>query len=359
MPSKSVARGTSGFARAAAAAALAVGLLLSVWSGWQIWSVSGLPGALTLAGVPAGALLLAAGLTYFTPTGRRLGFWMYGSLALFLPLYGSLGNLALFFALRSGRGGDLARDLAEEMSASEADMDDSSETGGAGTLDQRVWRELNVQSYMDIMRGPDRNLKKSLIGKILSEWTPNSVALLRQALEDEEYEIRSYACTALTEIENRINESILRRRRDLEAGSGDVASLLDLVAAYLDYAQSGLLDRASASHYAGMARDLLNRIDDDGVPEGRLRQVLILSGQLARLTDDGPTERDAYEQLLSRWPDDREALLHKCALDFRQRRLADLRHSATALLDGSPADHPAVEAARLWTGPPAAPASAP
>lgn len=358
MAAESAPPGTSRLGVAASVAVVA-GLVLSVWSGWQVWSLASDHSPLPLAGAAAGALLLAAGLTHFTTTARRLGFWLYLCLALFLPLYGSLGSLALFLALRSGRGGELAREFAEDIRSAEADMEGASDEVGAGTLDQRVSRELNVQSYMDIMRGPDRNLKKALIGKILSEWTPNSVTLLRQALEDEEYEIRSYACTALTEIENRINENILRRRRDLEADAGNVANRLDLMAAYLDYAQSGLLDSASAAHYASMARALLDRVAAVDVPEGRQRQVLVLSGQLARLAGDGPAERQAYEQLLSGWPGDREALLHKCALDFREGRICDLRHSAAALLDGAPVDHPAIEAARLWAGAPASPASTP
>jgi len=347
MPTPEAARGRSQWRTAATALSLAVGLTLSLWTGLAAWSGEAQWSWLLTVGAGAGALLIAHGLARLTPGGRQLSFCLYLVLALCLPLYGVLGSLALYAALRSGRGGRLAGEYADYVSAAEAGTD--GETPHVrGSLDQRVWHELNVQSYMDVMRGPDRNLKKSLIGKILGEWTPNSVALLREALLDEEYEIRSYACTALTEIENRINAGILRQRRKVEGAAADPEDRLDLVRAYLDYAQSGLLDSASAAHYAGMARDVLTHTDTDAFTGDRRRLVLLLSGQLARLQGDGAAERQAYERLLGQWPDDREALLHKCALDFRERRLADLRRGATAFAAQIPEDHPARAAAALW-----------
>lgn len=330
--------------RLLALAAVGLGMILQGWVAGAVWGAGG--GARELIWMALGVVFFAVGLGVLEDRGGRLYGWLYLTLAVSAPPYGSLGSVALFVYRRLSRGTGLARDYAAYIDAETADRA-SAETGLEGSsVDQMVQHELNVQSYMDIMRGNDRLLKKALIGRILSSWTPNAVALLRISLRDEDYEIRSYASTALTAIESRMSDNLLRRREAVAAG-GEAVDGLRLAEAYLDYADSGLLDDEMTRHYVALAREALEGIafaTDDGF---YLRWAG-LRAQAARAGGDEDVERSLCDEVLRVYPDHADTLRQLCELDFRQGRLEELRHNAQRLLDRIGDEHPAAAAARLW-----------
>lgn len=329
--------------------ALTLGLVLVFYSSGQGWIVGQSVSLDTVILLPCGALLTAAGLCHFNQGNIWLTFWLYLCLSLFIPLYGAIGSLAMALYLRRGRSAGLADQYAEYI-------DDVQENGeedffAVGSIDQMVHQKMAVQSYMDIMHGPDRPLKKSLIGKILSEWTANAVPLLKQGLKDPEYEIRSYASTALTTIENRINKNILHLKEEIAQSLGSVRLSLKLTRSYLDYAGSGLLDRSSADHYVHMAREILTQIHPRTADDDELSlEALSLRAQTARLGGDTPAEKKTYEEILARHSNHHETLSHLCDLHFRERDFAALRRTARLFLRHTGAEHPAFAAASYWSG---------
>ena len=329
--------------------ALTLGLALEFYSGRQGWIADQSVSLDTVILLLCGALLTAAGLCHFSQGNIWLAFWLYLALSLFLPLYGVVGSLVMALYLRYGRSAGLADQYAEEVD----DAQGNGEEGffASGSIDQMVRQELAVQSYMDIMRGPDRLLKKSLIGKILGEWTANAVPLLKQGLKDPEYEIRSYASTALTTIENRTNKNILHLKEEIAQDPGNVRLNLKLARSYLDYAGSGLLDRSSADHYVHMARETLTQIHPGTADDGELSiEALSLRAQTARLGGDTAAEKAIYEEILSRHSDHHETLSYLCDLHFRERDFAALRRTARLFLGHTGPEHPAFAAARYWSG---------
>ena len=259
-----------------------------------------------------------------------------------------MGAAVIFVYLGWGRGSALALTYTEYVDT-DSDAEDRVALSG-GSVDQMIHHELSVQSYMDIMRGPDRLLKKSLITKILSEWTPNSVALLQQALKDSEYEIRSYASTALTAIENRMSANILRLQTAHEGSADADGNRINLARAYLDYATSGLLEEESSRHYANMAGDILEASPRTGAAEeeGERLELLTLRGQVARLAGEADAERAIYEEILRRQPEHQDTLRNLCTLDFREKRFGELRQHCRRFVHHTAPDHPAIPAARLW-----------
>lgn len=326
------------------ACSVGLGAVLQGWGAGRAWAGAATNWELALFGL--GALAVGLGLSRLEAGAGRLLRWLYLALVVLLPPYGSLGAVFLFGFRRISRGTGLARDYADYIDAETAHANQEAAPPAGDSVDQMVQHELNVQSYMDIMRGPDRLLKKSLIGRILVSWTPNAVPLLRVALADEDYEIRSYASTALTEIESRMGENLLRCRARHEEGGGPVEGMR-LAEAYLDYAASGLLDEATADHYVDRARAALTGVHlDEG--EAGYTDWLTLCVQAAHADDDRAAERRACEELLSAQPDHADALRHLCELDFQEGRLADLPARAGQLLERIGDDHPSSAAARLW-----------
>ena len=330
--------------------ALLIGILLEIGFCWQIWwlgqEMTFLWGLVALVG----GLGTAAGLTIIGTGNPWLLFWLFLGLTLFIPFYGALGSTAISFYLWRATGGKLADQYASYIDAEDSRIADEGESTAAGTVDHMVRQELNIQSYMDIMRGPDRLLKKALIGKILSEWTPNAVSLLKQGLKDEEYEIRSYSSTALTTIENRMNGRILQLKDGIAENPEDHSLQFKLAQSYLAYASSGLLDPGSASHYVRMGSDILETLPlPPPDEEDQSLQMLSLHGQAARLSDDLETEERIYSQILEQHPQHQETLSHLCALLFRQKRFGELHRTCDLFLQHTVGDHPAQEAAHLWS----------
>lgn len=321
-----------------------VGLLLQLWGSVAIWTATA--DVLHLAALGGGALAIIVALVRIEGSGNGPNAWLYAVLILFAPPYGSVGAVALYLYRRTGNSTGLARDYAAYIDA-ETSTDEPDATPAGSSLDQMVQHELNVQSYMDIMRGSDRLLKKALIGRILSNWTPNAVSLLRVGLRDAEYEIRSYSSTALTAIESRMSDNLVQRRQQAEE-DGNSTDHLRLAEAYLDYVDAGLLDEVTTEHYVTLAGNALEKCDFKPEDELYLRWAS-LRAQTAHAAGDHERERALCEDVLRVHPDHADTLRQLCELDFRQGHLRQLSGHAARLLGRISEDHPAVPAARLWT----------
>ena len=327
---------------------MAVGVVLQTLSACYVWT-GGMPLWTLIPVVVLGALLLADGLSRLRESTRRLDFWLYFGLSLFVPVYGGVGSLLIGWRKTRGTSARLVSYYLDDTQSEEG-TDNRQEDAQAGVSpDQLVYQELSIQSYMDIMRGSDRLLKKALIGKILQEWTPNAVALLKAALRDDVYEIRSYASTALTTIEDRMNRNIQDVKRGIQREPGDLSLKLRLAQGYLSYADSGLLDRSSSGHYARMAQDILEDAAEGAQDRDNLRvDFLSLQGRAARLLGDASSARACYQAILDLQPDHQETLEHMCEFYFQARDYGRLSDLCQRLLRVVAPDHPSAEAAGVW-----------
>jgi len=330
---------------------LLIGLVLQAVWGWYLWASAflNLPDWIWWIGSGVGALCVANGLSLLQPKTRRLDFWVFLLLCLFMPIYGAMGCLLLvIYRIWRRNDAHLAEEFVDYVQSQEHEEDNT--RFESGSAEEIIFQELSIQSYTDIMRGSNALLKKALIGKILQEWTPNAVSLLRLALKDEVYEIRSYASTALTTIEDRMNRAIQDARRSAQTAPEDLGRKLKLARSYITYAESGLLDASSSVHYAGIAKDILMGITDHISPEEDFYvEHLALQGQAARLTHDEDTQLSAYKSILEKHPQHQETLGHLCEYYFKQRNFTALSNCCTQFLAVTQTEHPLVEPARLWS----------
>ena len=332
---------------------LILGLLLQAFVAWQSgwWAAPAvLPAEVLPVLLVLGALLYSDGLSRFEPDTRKLDFWVYLCLCLFLPVYGGIGSFLVFEYRRRRSGKALLVDgYADYIRSAGAEDQETADPLADGSVEQMVSRELSIQSYMDIMRGVDRTLKKALIAKILQEWTPSAVDLLKVALRDEVYEIRSFAATALTTIEDRVNRNIQDMRRSVLRSPDDASLKLKLAESYLGYAGSGLLDSNSSHHYAEIALGILEEAAAQCEEAESLRlSFMVLRGQAARLLGDRKIQRASYEEILGIQPDHQETLGHMCEFCFRDRDFEGLTTLCDRFLALADDDHPAASAAKLW-----------
>ncbi len=332
--------------------ALVAGILLQGFAGWGLWWSHPWPAPVWLGAATAGALVYAWALAGWSAPDQAYTFVLYVVLCFFIPVYGAAGCAAIMVYLRRAHGGRLAAQL-DDMDTPELSHRPISPPGlGLLTVDQMVRHELSVQPYTDIVRGADRRLKQALIRRILTEWTPNAVTLLKELVADPDYDIRSYASVALTSIENRMSARIQQLRREHRQNPGDASLALRLARSYLDYAGSGLLDAGSTRHYATTAEQILDRLEATGPLDDEVwMDVMTVRGQVARLQGDSETEDQVYRDILARYPEHQDTLGYYCNLLLHERRFPELRAAAARLQRHAVNDHPALEAARLWAEP--------
>ena len=329
---------------------LLTGLALEACFAWQVgFEIRATASLSSVLMALAGAVLTAAGLCHFSPGNPWLAFWLFLGLTLFIPFYGAWGSVLIALYQRLSTGWDLVVQYTDYVHSEKGKQDEDQEFFATGSVDQMVHQELSVQPYIDIVRGPDRLLKKALLSKITSEWTPNAVTLLKQALKDPDYEIRSHASTALTAIENHFNQGILRLQESIAREPDQTSLKLKLVQSYLDYASSGLLDQSSAEHYVHMAEEVLKGVQEENDEEARL-YLLGLRGQAARLSGDAGAEKQIYQEILQSHPEHQGTLGHLCALYLREKNFSKLRRTCELLQRTATTDHSVLEAARMWSG---------
>ena len=329
---------------------VAGGAATAAW-GWNLWVNAGLLTWGWLGLWLAGAVGVAAGLSGRAHSNRWMAFWLYLILCILLPLYGAAGAMVIAFYPRFFRGKGVADTYGEKVGVVGHHDAEEVRLNAGGSFDELVRQQLSVQSYMDIMRGPDALLKKALISRILAEWTPNAVGLLRQALTDSEYEIRTYASTALTSIESRMSSQIAQLRRALEGRPADTDVRLRLVQAYLSYAASQLLDANSMRHYVETAVEILDETDlPPGDDEMRLR-TLVMRAQAASLAGDNAREEETWNAVLALQPGYGDAVGPLCDLLLRQRRLGELQELC-AELRRKGGDNRLTAAAATWAAAP-------
>lgn len=234
--------------------------------------------------------------------------------------------------------------IERQISPGKTEIPDESRPDLRGeTVEAIVRHEMNIQSYFDIMRGGHAAMKKSLIRKIQDEWTPNGISLLKIAVTDPDYEIRSYAATTLSQIEN---EVFCRIREEKEASktNGDTAVRFRLAKRCLQYAGLGLLDAVTVKYFLHEARE---NLVPPQTAEQRIDHLLMTGALKRRLGEDEAAVR-AYEEALALAPRSEEALVALCELHLRRHDYAALRDAAKILISVISPEHPAWPAVKLW-----------
>ena len=278
-------------------------------------------------------------------------FFLYIALSFFLPVFGAVGSLVIRLYHRYKANQAAVSDIVME-GYSVTDIDDDvsiQETIQRVDMKKLVHRELMVQPYFDIMQGPNRNLKKTLISKILNEWTPHGVELLKTALGDIDYDIRSYAATGLRAIEDQINERILELKEQLRAEPENVEIKLQLSRNYVYLVRRSIADPGLAENYLEICNNILQEARRTAVgDEKQVLEILSVQAHVARLSNNQKEEERLYREILNINPMNVEILAGMCYLQFDKRDFRSLTTACKTFLNASPVNHPIAHAARLW-----------
>ncbi len=197
--------------------------------------------AATAAAAPFQAAL-AARFSGGKPWSRRGALLL--ALHLLLPGFGGVLCCAVMATQLFSRRMDLLGGFHEE------DRDLARGVQEASRRQQGdVTRRLNVEPLVEIIRGrAGTDLKRGAIETLQNLMSPQAVKLLRECLQDHDSEVRFFASSALSRIEERLNAA-LRGARGKLAEKPDGEGFLRLGKTYFEFVYLEFYDRAGLSYY--------------------------------------------------------------------------------------------------------------
>ena len=229
----------------------------------------------------AAGLLLASSLVFIRPglfarqwyATRSTFYGFTAAVTLCLPGMGVIGCLfALLCAQLLLRQKNKTREFKLSL---EADLGDDSRWITRKRVGQVLADEIAIEPVIDVLQGDDPDLKRGAVKLLQRIGTPNAVGLLRQSLSDQFPEVRFYAHSALTELE----DGFSKRIQDLIAKLQETPSALTyrlLGQQYRTYADSGLADEIARGQHLESCCDAL--IQSLTLEPGH-EQTMLLLGQ--------------------------------------------------------------------------------
>nr|WP_239057205.1 HEAT repeat domain-containing protein [Desulfovibrio sp. JC010] len=154
---------------------------------------------------------------------------------IFMPLIGLAGiSMTLFTSRILMRSQGLAEEYKEK----------AYEGGGIDVdlptdITEFLYDEVDVHPIADILAGDDMEMKRGAVNLLRRIGSAEAVNLLRKSLSDESAEVRFYAHTALTRLEEDYAEAVDKARFRAERYDSAQAHA-ELASVYRNYARSGL-----------------------------------------------------------------------------------------------------------------------
>jgi tetratricopeptide (TPR) repeat protein len=261
-------------------------------------------------------LLAASALTFVLPClmfkqWRARSSSVYGltaALTLCLPGAGIIGCLlALLCAQLLMRQKNRIKEFKESL---ESALGEDSRWIMRKRVGQVLADEIAIEPVIDVLQGDDPDLKRGAVKLLQRIGTPNAVGLLRQSLSDQFPEVRFYAHSALTELEDAFTKHIQTLNTGMQ---------------YRAYADSGLADEIARGQHLESCRDALSRSLE--LEPGHAQTMLLLAQALLDLG----RLREAWQMFekCTRFEDTAsEALLGLAQMAYQLRDFAKLAEQA-------------------------------
>lgn len=197
------------------------------------------------------SLILALGFQLFM--GKLRPAFTVGNLLLHLslPVIGSFFALILVVTLTFSRKSNLLTDFHEEDKSLASQMKPTSKA--IANPNETLKRNLSVEPIVETIRSnahPD--LKRGAIETLSSIPSPSSVSLLKEALGDNNSEVRFYASSGLARVEECLNTEIVKFKKAAK-DEPTLSHHLSLAQAYYEFVYLKIQDEASLQYYLKQA----------------------------------------------------------------------------------------------------------
>jgi len=168
-----------------------------------------------------------------------------------LPLIGSFFIVVYVMSVGLSKKMDLLSDFHEEDKALALERTQKE----TRTYGESIRETVNVEPIVETLRshaGPD--LKRGAIETLTQIANPQAVALLKESLTDPNSEVRFYASSGLSRIEEKLNQQILKHKNHLQRSpKPSFGDQLRLGKAYYEFVFLAMQDEASLQYYIQQA----------------------------------------------------------------------------------------------------------
>lgn len=114
---------------------------------------------------------------------------------------------------------------------------------------EKLREELDLQPYADIMAGQDLELKRGAIERLVELKNKEAIKILEKYRSNDSSELRFYILSALHRVRQEFEEELAAAKSEMQKHVYKVSARVYLAKVYLQYIQSGLLDRVTQKTY--------------------------------------------------------------------------------------------------------------
>lgn len=165
----------------------------------------------------------------------------------FLPLIGGFFAATLIITMSFSKRMELLADFHEEDAA----LATSGHKKNTDSYDQSVQKTHKVEPLVEVIRSHSGvDLKRGAIETLTNIANPHSISLLKECLSDNNSEVRFYASSGLSRIEERLNGEIIRCKEKVKKHKEPHAQeYFQLAKAYYEFIYLSIQDEASLQYY--------------------------------------------------------------------------------------------------------------
>lgn len=249
--------------------------------------------------------------------------WLAAWFSLFIPILGLPAILLIIILIKLFRPGGLAESYQEDT---ELILKIEAAMAPISDMDAYMHGEINIEPIRDILSSQDENLKRGAINYLSRNPSPATIRILQQCISDNDPDIRLFAHTALTRIDEGFVQAI-QERADLKNKSND--DYFQLALAYRKYAESTLLEAGTADHYFELASLSFAKVSrgDENYSTARFNL-----GEIAARTDYAKAS-SYFSTLPQGHRLGAKALIALCRLNFEGGNFLELRDCLNQLRD--------------------------
>ncbi len=278
-----------------------------------------------------GAVLIATAFFKLSDKNRTLFFYLSLMLSVIFPLLGGL-SVAVICLYRIVVGVNSLSEDELDISLDEESIMVSDENTDVDA-DRFIRQKLDVESFSDILRSDNFNLKRSVIEILARKDDKDSIKLLKSALKDPDPEIRFHASTGLCKVGESFQKRILALQEEFKLDTGSFETNLLLAKEYFSFCRSRLVDSGTQKFYLDKGLESINRalkIKPDNV------DALLVLGKIKIETQEYQDALKQLDKAYSLDEDNWNVLIWRCEANFYLGRFDQIKKDCRAVSNLKP-----------------------
>lgn len=217
----------------------------------------------------------------------------------FFPLFGSVFTGALMISVFFSDKKNIITDFHEEDDKIQQNYKHDVQKSYYDAIQDN----MNVEPLVEVMHSmADPDVKRGAIETLTNICSPEAIALLKECLSDQNVEVRFYASSGLSRVEEKLNAEIVLYKKKVEHGDRSIETIFNLGRAYFEFVYLRIQDESSLSYYINMAiecfEDVVSRPEATDYHRNLLQRVYTRAGRHedARKLNENSHDPDAEKK---------------------------------------------------------------